>query len=364
MPTIDPRALADYAAELLAALGTPEESARRVAASLVGADLRGHASHGTMRVPWYERMRDAGELEPTAEPTVERDGPRVHVDGRHGYGQLAGRVAVDALVEAATEHGVATAGVVDAAHLGRVGEWAERAAERGVMVAAFTNTQGGTATVAPPGSATRTLSTNPVAVGVPTFDAAPFEVVLDAATSQVANGKIRARGADGLAVPAEWTVTADGGSVADPAAFDDGAGAALPLGGRTSGYKGFGLGVVAELFAGTVSDGLVVGQRESDWPSNAAALLAVDPARFSTVEAHEARVRAVRERVRAAAFHPDVPMGPGAKPEPGCLPGEPEYRLTMDRLADGVPIPDSVAADLADVAARHDRADAVPGALG
>lgn len=363
MRTIDPAALCDYVAALLEAIGTPAGSARPVAASLVGADLRGHASHGTMRVPWYERMYEAGELEPAAEPAVERDGPRVQVDGRDGYGQLAGRAAVDALVEAAAEHGVATAGVVDAAHLGRMGEWAERAAERGVLFAAFTNTQGGTASVAPPGSATRTISTNPVAVGVPSFDAAPFDVVLDAATSQVANGKIRARGAAGLAVPPEWTVTADGGSVADPAAFDDGAGAALPLGGRTSGYKGFGLAVVTELFAGTVSDGRVIGQRESDWPSNAAAFLAVEPTRFSTVEAHEARVQSIRERVRAAAFHPDVPMGPGAKPEPGCLPGEPEYRLTMDRLADGVPVPDPVVADLADVADRHGVRDAVPDAL-
>ena len=363
MPTIDPAALAGYATELLAALGTPRPEAARVADSLVGADLRGHASHGTMRVPWYERMLEAGELDAEATPAVSRDGSVVHVDGRDGYGQLAGRAAVDALVEATREHGVATAGVVDAAHVGRLGEWPERAAEAGVMVSVYSNTQGGTATVAVPGSATRTLSTNPVAAGVPTFDAAPFDVVLDAATSQVANGKIRARGAAGKDVPAEWTVTADGGSVRDPAAFDAGAGAALPLGGRTSGYKGFGLSVVSELFAGTVSDGLVGGQRESDWPSNAAAFLAVDPTAFTTVEAHEARVRALREQVRAAEYHPEVGLGPGAKPEFGCLPGEPEYRLVMDRLADGVPMPGPTAAALADVAERHGVADAIPAAL-
>ena len=363
MPTIDAGALAGYVSRLVAALGTPDEEAERVAASLVGADLRGHASHGSMRVPWYERMRDAGELDVEATPTVERDGPVVQVDGRDGYGQLAGRAVVDALVEATREHGVATAGVVDAAHLGRLGEWAERAAEAGVMVTVYSNTQGGTATVAPPGSATRTLSTNPIAAGVPTFDAAPFDVVLDMATSQVANGKIRARGAAGKDVPAEWTVTADGGSVRDPAAFGAGAGASLPLGGRTSGYKGFGLAVVSELFAGTVSDGEVVGQRESDWPANAAAFLALDPGQFTAREAHEARVRAIRERVRAAEYVPAVPLGPGAKPEPGCLPGEPEHRLAMDRLADGVPVPERVAADLADVAERHGLADAVPEAL-
>lgn len=363
MPTIDPANLAGYATELLVALGTPREHATRVADSLVASDLRGHASHGTMRIPWYERMRDAGELSVTASPTVEREGPVVRVDGRGGFGQLAGRPAVDALVEAAVDHGVATAGVVDAAHLGRMGEWAERAAAAGVMVTIYSNTQGGTATVAPPGSATRTLSTNPIAVGVPTFDAAAFDVVLDMATSQVANGKIRARGAAGGDVPPEWTVTADGGSVSDPEAFDDGLGAALPLGGRTSGYKGFGLSVVSELFAGTVSDGLVGGQRESDWPSNAAAFLAVDPTAFTSVEAHEARVEALRGRIRAAAFSPDVPMGPGAKPEFGCLPGEPEYRLAMDRLAEGVPMPDRTAAELDELADRHDVVDAVPAAL-
>ena len=363
MLTVDAEALAAYVATLVAALGTAEDEAADVAASLVGSDLRGHASHGSMRVPWYERMRDAGELDVAATPTVERDGAVVRVDGHDGYGQLAGRAAVDALVEATLEHGVATAGVVDAAHLGRVGEWAERAAAAGVMVSVYANTQGGSATVAPPGSATRTLSTNPVAAGVPTFDAAPFDVVLDMATSQVANGKIRARGAAGKDVPAEWTVTADGGSVREPEAFEAGEGAALPLGGRTSGYKGFGLSVVTELFAGTLSDGLVVGQRSSDWPANAAAFLAVDPLRFTTREAHEARLRSLLEQVRGATFSDAIPMGPGAKPEPGALPGEPEHRLAEERREGGVPVPEPVAASLAEVAERYGETDAIPDAL-
>ncbi|NHN61667.1 MULTISPECIES: Ldh family oxidoreductase [Halorussus] len=72
---------------------------------------------------------------------------------------------------------------------------------------------------------------------------------LDVATSQVAHGKIRERAASGDPVPPDWTVTEPGEPETDAAAFEDGSGALLPLGGTASGYEGFGLAVVAELFA-------------------------------------------------------------------------------------------------------------------
>ena len=75
------------------------------------------------------------------------------------------------------------------------------------MFAAFVNSQGGSRTVAPAGSATRRLATNPIAFGIPSFDALEFDLVLDMATSQVAHGKIREREATGDPIPEGWTRT-------------------------------------------------------------------------------------------------------------------------------------------------------------
>lgn len=354
MVSISPRKLDAFVTDLVTAMGAPSSIAEAVASSLVAADLRGHASHGTMRVPFYQRMIDAGALIPGATPRVDRESVGI-VDGQSGFGQVAGRRTVEVLTEGVRDHGVAAVGVKNATHLGRIGEWAERTTQHDLLFAAFVNTQGGSATVAPPGTAARKLSTNPIAFGIPTFDALPFPIILDMATSQVANGKIRERLANDEPVPEEWTVTASGDPVTDPAAFLDGTGAALPLGGRTAGYKGFGLAVIAELFAGILSDGVVAGQQTSEWPSNAAAFVALDPFCFTTRDALEARVEALTTHLRGAVRSTAVPLGPGGMPERGCLPGEPEYRVAMDRLADGIPVPDRVVERFTALADRYDR---------
>ncbi|MFC7172324.1 Ldh family oxidoreductase [Haloplanus litoreus] len=222
MARFDAAELRAGAASILDGLGTPPAVAEEVAASLVRADLRGHESHGVVAATAYGSMVDAGAIDPAATATVaSRDGATVTVDGRRAFGQHTGRVAVDAGATAAAAHGVAVVGVRNGTHLGRIGEWAERAADRGLAFVAFVNSGVSTPTVTVPGSADRTLSTNPIAVGLPTFDARPFPVVLDMATSQVAHGKVTRRHVDGTTMPEEWTTTADGEGVTDATAFEE-----------------------------------------------------------------------------------------------------------------------------------------------
>lgn len=362
--TVSTTALDSFATDLVGALGAPPEIAEAVAASLVDADARGHRSHGVIRIPWYAEMIEAGELDPGATPTVCHDDAATSlVDGRFAFGQVVGREAVDVAVEKALNAGVAAVGVGDATHLGRIGEWAERASAAGVAFVAFVNTQGGAVTVAPPGSADRRLSTNPVAVGVPTFDALEYPLVLDAATSQVAHGKVKEKVATGEALPEDWAVTEDGRPVTDASAFVAGAGALLPLGGRASGYKGFGLAVVAELLAGIAGDALVAGQRESPWPRNAAAFFALDPLRFTTHEGIEARVRALVDHLQSARPADDLDPGDGAAGDGWLLPGEAEHRAAETAREAGVEVPVRVAASLRTLAEERGVGDAVPASL-
>jgi len=76
---------------------------------------------------------------------------------------------------------VAVVGVREAAHLGRIGAFADRVANEGFLFVALVSIPGNMP-VAPPGTAQRQFGTNPVAFGVPTFDALPYPVVLDMAT--------------------------------------------------------------------------------------------------------------------------------------------------------------------------------------
>jgi uncharacterized oxidoreductase len=364
MIRVDHRALERFATALVAELGAPESTAERVAASLVGADLGGHTSHGVLRLPLYAEMIDADRLDPKATPTVEReDETSATIVGRDAFGQIVGPEAVDLAAAKASDRGTAAVGVRDATHLGRVGEWAERAVEAGMGFAAFVNVQGGSQTVAPPGSADRRLATNPVAFGVPTFGALEFPLVLDAATSQVAHGKIRERAHADEPLPDDWTVTPSGDPETDATAFEEGSGALLPLGGTTAGYKGFGLAVVTELLAGIAGDAAVAGQRTHNWADNAALFLTFDPTRFTTETGVRDRVTALADHLRSADYSHPIPAGAAAKGEEALLPGEAEYRTAAERREAGIPLPDRVAASLRDLAADQGLADEIPAAF-
>jgi uncharacterized oxidoreductase len=58
--------LATFITQLAKETGANDTSAVSVAQSLVSADLRGHHSHGTLRVPLYAEKVENGLLAPTA----------------------------------------------------------------------------------------------------------------------------------------------------------------------------------------------------------------------------------------------------------------------------------------------------------
>lgn len=353
MAVTDSETLEAFAARLLSEFDTPDGVARKVAESLVDADLHGHTSHGVLRIPTYGQMVEDGILVPDATPALVREnGATAVVDGKGAYGQIVGREAVDVLLERAGTHGMASVGIRNGTHLGRIGEWAERIAGEGFLFLSLVHTSGGGLVVAPAGSATRRFSTNPITYGVPTFGQLPFSLVLDMATSQVAHGKIDEYEADGRSIPGEWVVTPEGEPLTDPEEmgdFRDGEdwGVIRPLGGTVTGHKGTGLAVMAELFAGLLGGGPVAGQRDPEsWFTNGAFFFAVDPTRFGDRESMARKVEDLVTHFREAESHPDVPAGDGASGDDPLLPGEAEYRTYRERTEEGIPLPERVVDNL------------------
>jgi len=355
MPPIDRNTLDVFAQEILRALGLPSDSAATVSASLVEADVRGHQSHGVRLLPAkYADEITTGRIDPTARPSVELDSEAYAViDGNWSFGHLVGRKAVDVAVERARDKGVSTVGLKRTSHIGRIGEWAERAADSGCAFLAYVCNPGNR-WVAPAGSGQRRFSTNPIAMGVPTFDALEFPLVLDIATSQVAYGKIRKRVAENKPLPDEWVVGRDGDAVVDSgriAESDDWA--LLPLGGRTAGYKGFGLSFMSELLATHVTDSTASGADDVTW-GNHAVFVVIDLERFTTRERIEERTADIAAFVRETDFSADLDLGAGARGDETLLPGEAEHRTARKRRLEGVPIPDVDVAALVELARRYD----------
>ena len=216
MPTISAEELTGWAAELLEAVGVGRDEAAVVATSLVGANLRGHDSHGVMRLPQYVGFLERRQYRHGVELTVEHETPAAIVcDGRWGLGQVQAHRLLDLLVPKVRAMGVAVGTARDCGHIGRLGEYAERAAELGLLLLATVNNGGAVQRVAPPGGLEPRLSTNPFCAVVPTADPA-HPIVVDFGTSVVAEGKVRDYYISKRRVPDDWLLDHDGRPTNDP----------------------------------------------------------------------------------------------------------------------------------------------------
>jgi uncharacterized oxidoreductase len=307
------------AEQLLSAAGAAAGHARTVALHLVDAELCGARSHGLQRVPQYAAEIAAGEIDPRAEPQVFGSGARWRVDGRRGFGQVAGGAAVECLRGAVAQHGLGFAAVHDAGHAGRIGAYVEALAADGMVAIAVCSGPKSGHRVAPYGGVEGRLSTNPIAWAAPREGEAPM--VSDFSTSATAEGQIRLLRALGRVAPSGALHTAEGEPTGDPAAlYTDPPGTLQPLGGEVFGYKGTGLALLVEVLAT-----LLAGDDPTD-PSrvgNNLALIGIDgdddlPARVSGLAAY---IRSSRPRAGVAGV-----LLPGER-EQAARASVPEVRL-------------------------------------
>jgi uncharacterized oxidoreductase len=320
-----------YAADVLAALGAPAESAVRVADSLVRADRLGCHTHGAGLLPLYAKMIAAGALDPLAQPSVDSGGGSLaRVDGHNGFGQLTGGLAVLAGLGKAQDNGIAAVAIRNGGHLGRLGEWAQMAASGGMLFLAFCNSGGGARNVAPFGGHERLLSTNPIAFGIPSSGGLPHDVIADFATSQISGSVMREHYLAGRPLDPEWAETAIGEPLTEARDFIQGEGALLPLGGRATGHKGYALALLAEILGG-IAGGLMAGEHDPEWFSNAALFLFVDPQQFLPREDLSRRIADLAAYLNAG----------GAR-----LPGAGAQLKDEISSASGIELPDYVCAAL------------------
>ena len=305
-----------------------------VAESLVDANLAGHDSHGVIRIPSYVASVRSGQVKPAARAGRHPlAGACARVDGEWGWGQPAARLAVDAAIEIAAGEGVALVAIGRCNHIGRLGEYVEMLARAGMMSMAMCNAR---AAVAPYGGYTRLLGTNPIAWSAP-HPRGRQPVVVDFATSTIAEGKLRVASADGRRAPAGAVLDRAGRPSQDPAAYYDG-GALTTFGG----HKGFGLSVMVELMAGVLS-----GSGPSALPAfdngNGTVIFAIDVRRFLPMSRFLEQAEEFSSAIRSAP--------PVAGVDEVVMPGEPESRSRRRRGAEGVPVPAATYRAIIEVAA-------------
>jgi uncharacterized oxidoreductase len=304
-------ALRGWVHDLFRAAGASAIEAERTADHLVEANLTGHDSHGVGMAPRYIASLLAGEvrLGQSLEMVVDA-GSLLVVDGRQGLGQSIGHQAMALAIERARAQGCVVMALRNAHHLGRIGHWAEQAVAAGFASVHFTNVVAGKPAVAPFGGAEARFVTNPFTVGLPVPGSAPL--ILDFATSAIAQGKVRVAYNRGERVSGDCLIDAEGRPTDDPGVlFEAREGRFGAL--RTMGaHKGSALAITCELLAGALAGGSTM-HPGSKLPMagvwNNMFTIVFDPSRLATGAAFEREAHEFIAWVQSAPPSPDNPEG-------------------------------------------------------
>jgi hydroxycarboxylate dehydrogenase B len=342
MLVISAQQLTEFATALLHAGGVSMDEARLVGESLVASNLRGHDSHGVMRVPYYLDGVTKGEVKPGAEFSVIKDTPTLlQADGHWGFGQTQARRLTERLISKARESGMAIGTLIHSCHIGRLGEYCEQAAAAGMVSMMMVNTHGVAARVAPPGGTAPRLGTNPIAFGVPHPDGT---LILDFGTSITAEGKVRVKRIAGEKCPDGWLLDCEGRPTNDPTTlYGNPPGTIRPFGGDQP-YKGFALGLMVEIFTGALSGGVCIREKPITQLGNCVFLMVIDPRHVGGGQHFACEVENLVKFIR------DCPRAAGV--DEILLPGDPERKTLAKRQAEGVPIDEGNWKQLGELAAR------------
>ena len=346
MVTIKVENLIDFVADVFAHADSSAEEARRIATYLTTANLTGHDSHGVIRVPVYIRWKKMGSIVPNQTAEVVVDTPSlVVVDGKFGCGQTVTPQAVRLGIEKCKKAGVTALALRNSAHLGRVGDWAEMAAAEGLVSIHFV-TAAGSLLVAPYGGVEKRLSTAPYCVGIPREGQDP--IVLDFATSIVAEGKVLVASRGGKKLPKGALIDSDGTLSEDPAVLygpyepdgprdhTKGTGAIRAFGD----HKGSGLAFICELLGGALTG---TGATSADRRfANGMLAFYIDPKVVDPAHFFDGEVTRYTDFIRATK--------PVAGVDKVLVPGDTERATRAERTKNGVPLPDDTWAAIVNTA--------------
>ena len=319
--------------------GSDASEVRAVVDNLIDANLTGHDSHGIGMLPRYADAFLEGGLQPNRHAAVVVDGGSLlRLDGQAGFGQVIGRESIDLGIERARLHGSCILTLGHSHHIGRIGAWAEQAADAGLVSIHFVNVVARNV-VAPFGGGDARFGTNPVCIGIPLPGRPPL--ILDFATSMIAQGKTRVAHNKGEPVAPGCLIDDQGRDTQDPRySVVPPWGALLTFGA----HKGYGLAVMCELLGGALAAGMT--QRDADASRrrvlNGMLCVLLDPAALGSTEAFEREAVAFVDWVKASP--------PRAGVEQVLVAGEPERAARAQRSAHGVPVDETTWQEILDAA--------------
>ncbi|WP_066629462.1 Ldh family oxidoreductase [Labilibacter marinus] len=238
--------LKSFTRKIFIKMGSSLEHANLAADVLLSADLRGVDSHGVARLSGYVRLWKQGRLNAQPDIKIVHETPSTAVlDGDLGAGLVVAPKAMQIAIEKAKLVGTGWVAVKNSNHYGIAGYHSMLALDEDMIGWSMTNAS---PLVAPTFSKSKLLGTNPISVAIPADKEPPL--VIDMATTPVANGKLEVKQRKGEDIPNGWAQDNEGNPSSDASVLKNG-GAMLPLGSdREHGsHKGYCLGGLVDILS-------------------------------------------------------------------------------------------------------------------
>ena len=231
-------------------MGCLEADADVISEVFLAAEIRGHSSHGMIRIKDYYELHKAGRINVSPNVRIVHESPSTAVvDGDNAVGMVAAKRSMEIAIEKAKIAGTGWVATKNSNHFGIAGYYSMMALKHDMVGICLTNAN---PLVAPTFSVSRMMGTNPIAVAIPTLNQPPF--VADFATTPIARGKLAVAEKKGEKVPFGFVQDKAGHPSDDPSILKSG-GSMLTLGGdRVHGsHKGFCLSAIVDIFSAVFS---------------------------------------------------------------------------------------------------------------
>ena len=340
----------DFIKDAFIGVGVPADDAEIVTDVLLESDRRGIESHGCNRFkPVYIDRINAGIQFPTTNFEILKETETTAVvDGHHGMGQVIGYKAMSMAIAKAKEYGMGMVTVRNSTHYGIAGYYTSMATKAGCIGMTGTNAR---PSVAPTLGVEGMFGTNPFTLGVPTDE--DFDFNFDCATSITQNGKVEYYARIGEDIHPGTVIDLEGNPVEGDSGealkkIRQGTAALTTLGGigeALGGYKGYGFALFVEFLSSILQDGMYGKDLDGkDAEGNIRPyhlghfFIAIDTNHFLGEEIARKKAGDIIRSMRASKKAPGEDRIYTA--------GEKEYEIWMQRKDSGVPINESVQAEM------------------
>lgn len=242
--------LNQFTIDVLMKMGFSLEESIKCAKVFLAAELRGHSTHGVIRIGDYFKLWEAGRINTKHQVKVVHETPSTAVvDGDGTIGMIPAHFSMELAIKKAREVGTGWVSTYNSCNFGIAGYYAMMALEHDMIGITMTNAS---PLVAPTFSAEAMLGTNPIAIAIPAKNQPPY--VADFATTPINRGKFTLAAKKGESIGFGFAQDKLGNPSDDPTILEKG-GSMLPLGGdRVHGsHKGYCLGSIVDIFSAVFS---------------------------------------------------------------------------------------------------------------